>query len=339
MSSFQMLDVAIGIIFTFLLLSLIATAVKELLETFLKTRATNLERGIRELLQDTTSSSTGLVADLYSHSLIAGLYKGAYIPKGKTLPSYIPSSNFALALLDNIAPANAENLSGSAGGGAISADAHVKSLQPLREAIINNKSLGANLKKAILALVDASGNDIDKVRFNIETWFNTSMDRTSGWYKRNSQWWLFFIGITIALIMNADTIAIYKSLMKDPTLRNSLVATAQEYVAANKDTATPSSNDASKQVIDNNAKKLYDLRLPIGWDWKRDSSDADYISNSNMAIPTGFIAWLLKIFGWIITALAISLGSSFWFDTLNKIMVIRSTVKPHEKSPEEKSQD
>jgi hypothetical protein len=29
------------------------------------------------------------------------------------------------------------------------------------------------------------------------------------------------------------------------------------------------------------------------------------------------------------------MGAPFWFDVLNKVMVIRSTVKPHEKSPEE----
>ena len=33
------------------------------------------------------------------------------------------------------------------------------------------------------------------------------------------------------------------------------------------------------------------------------------------------------------------LGAPFWFDLLNKVMVIRSTVKPHEKSPEESSED
>ncbi|HUS12711.1 MAG TPA: hypothetical protein VMZ30_19735 [Pyrinomonadaceae bacterium] len=43
--------------------------------------------------------------------------------------------------------------------------------------------------------------------------------------------------------------------------------------------------------------------------------------------------------GWLITALAISLGAPFWFDTLNRVMVIRSTVKPHEKSREQESKD
>ena len=43
--------------------------------------------------------------------------------------------------------------------------------------------------------------------------------------------------------------------------------------------------------------------------------------------------------GWLITALAVSLGAPFWFDVLNKIIVIRSTVKPAEKSGPEASKD
>lgn len=43
--------------------------------------------------------------------------------------------------------------------------------------------------------------------------------------------------------------------------------------------------------------------------------------------------------GWLLTTLAISLGAPFWFDTLNRLMVIRSTIKPHEKSKEQESKD
>jgi hypothetical protein len=45
------------------------------------------------------------------------------------------------------------------------------------------------------------------------------------------------------------------------------------------------------------------------------------------------------VLGWLLTALAVMLGAPLWFDVLNQIMVIRSTVKPHEKSGEEASMD
>ena len=46
-----------------------------------------------------------------------------------------------------------------------------------------------------------------------------------------------------------------------------------------------------------------------------------------------------QILGWIITGFALSLGAPFWFDTLNKFMVVRSTIKPQEKSRNEGSKD
>ncbi len=45
------------------------------------------------------------------------------------------------------------------------------------------------------------------------------------------------------------------------------------------------------------------------------------------------------ILGWLLTAFAASMGAPFWFDVLNKVMEIRSTIKPKEKSPEEATQD
>lgn len=39
---------------------------------------------------------------------------------------------------------------------------------------------------------------------------------------------------------------------------------------------------------------------------------------------------LIKIIGWLITALAISQGAPFWFDILNKAINLRSTGKPPE---------
>src|SRR5947207_7576079 len=105
----EVLDIGIGIIFVFLLVSLIASAIREGIEGWLKTRATHLEAGIRELLHDPTG--LGLAKQFFEHPLIYSLYSGEYTPRkdgilpialtgGGNLPSYIPSRNFALALMD-----------------------------------------------------------------------------------------------------------------------------------------------------------------------------------------------------------------------------------------------
>jgi hypothetical protein len=80
--------------------------------------------------------------------------------------------------------------------------------------------------------------------------------------------------------------------------------------------------------LKSNIQGFEDYGLPIGWniDWHRDLK-----------------GWILfgmwTLFGWLITASAVSLGAPFWFDMLNKLIVVRSTIKPHEKSPEERSKD
>ena len=111
----SILEVGAGLALIYLLLSLVCSATAELIESFLKKRARDLERGIRELLSD--KSGDGYVAKLYNHPLIYSLHQGEYRPGGlhKNLPSYIPSRNFALALMDVVAPEHKGGVSGAAG--------------------------------------------------------------------------------------------------------------------------------------------------------------------------------------------------------------------------------
>ena len=96
----NILDAAIGLLFVYVVLSLICSAAHEILEGFLKYRSSDLERGLRELLES-NSQNTMVTETVYNHPLIGGLFKGKYVP-GKThnLPSYIPAHNFALAVMD-----------------------------------------------------------------------------------------------------------------------------------------------------------------------------------------------------------------------------------------------
>ena len=96
----DLLDIAIGLIFLYLLLSLICSALSEIVEAFMKKRSSDLERGLKALLRD--DKGEGLVKAIYDHPLVNGLFKGEYESASRTkdLPSYIPPRNFALALMD-----------------------------------------------------------------------------------------------------------------------------------------------------------------------------------------------------------------------------------------------
>ena len=60
----RILEVAIGIIFIFLV-SMICSAIREGIESWVKSRAAFLEHGIRELLHD--RHAVGLARSLYTH--------------------------------------------------------------------------------------------------------------------------------------------------------------------------------------------------------------------------------------------------------------------------------
>jgi hypothetical protein len=319
MFNFELLDIGIGLAFVYLLLSLICSAVSEMTEGWLKKRASDLERGLRELLND--PGGTGLVSKLYDHPLVSGLFKGRYdpskitngrYPTGTTLPSYIPSRNFALALMDLVLPASAATPSGATGATAASGTpATVNALQPLRNAIATIQN--PQVEKALMTLLDAAGDDIAKARENIEAWYDSAMERVSGWYKRYSQVIIFILGFVVAGLMNADTVSIARALSTDAALRSALVNEAQEYTKVQASGAPMSV--AAQEKLKKADEELRKLRLPLGWGAALDNSGS---------------GWLLRVVGWLLTAIAISLGAPFWFDLLNKFMSARSAMKPEE---------
>src|SRR5437660_813648 len=149
----EVLDVAVGVLFMFLMLSLVCSALNELLEGVLKNRARDLERGIRGLLAD--PNATGLVRKLYSHPLISGLFPGSYNPgDAKNLPAYIPARTFAITLMDVLQPATVDSASGAAG---VATPANP--IAEFRKTVAALPDELTSVRTAMLSLIDAAGND------------------------------------------------------------------------------------------------------------------------------------------------------------------------------------
>ncbi|MBC8031305.1 MAG: hypothetical protein H7Z16_14420 [Pyrinomonadaceae bacterium] len=339
----SIIEVGIGLVFVYLLMSLICSAANEIIESFLKNRATDLERGIRELFNQTDGGD--LVAKFYNHPLINGLFPGKYghsnngavgfrdYLKSTNLPSYIPARNFAYAIIDIALHPPAEAKTDPARDDANAAGVRVSaidsavlpvSMDAVRSALrenLGNKQAG----RALRALAEQSGADVNALRANVESWFNGSMDRVSGAYTRRVKWIIFALGFTLTVLLNVNTITIARRLSTDATLRSVMVAQAEGRV---------NRADAQNADFEKNRKDLEGLGLPIGW-----PNGIDFINPLKNENYNTWSHFLLPLLGWLLTASAISLGAPFWFDLLNKFLVIRATVKPHEKSMEEGSED
>ncbi len=317
----EILDVAIGLALVYLIVSVICSAAREGIEAWLKTRAVYLEHGIRQLLQD--RDGTKLAKDVFKHPLVFGLFtartykpgknseKPALMRRGTGLPSYIPSRNFAKALLDIAVRGPLDDPAAS------ERNAEPMSLDSLRRGAANMEN--AEIRRVLLTAIDGAQGDLNNVQKAVEDWYDSGMDRISGWYKRSTHKIVLALGLLIAVGMNVDSIAVIGDLYKSDATRAAAVAAA--------------GSAQSNMTYQEATKTLDSLHLPVGWTrW-----------SLSLRPPENWEGWSTEVFfpwiGWILTAIAASFGAPFWFDVLNKFMVIRSTVKPREKSREEGSED
>jgi hypothetical protein len=326
------LEVAIGLLFVYLLLSLLCSAISEYIEAKFNNRAKYLHRGITLLLNDTDRGGVDLAKQLYEHGLIRPLYRD-----GHKLPSYIPSRTFALALW-NLATAAAVNADRNAGQPGPPAAGVTNDLKKVREVVATSLP-NQELRAALLTLIDEANGDLEKARKNVEEWYDAMMDRVSGWYKRLTSVMLLVLGFGVAVVVNADTISIAQTLARDGVLRASIIGAAQERLATPPPPSTSTAADAQARdelATENlgQARAAVDaLGLPLGWVMQPANK------TDPRRVPREPFEWLLKIVGLALTGFAVSQGAPFWFDLLNKFIVIRSTVKPAEKSQSQPSKD
>ena len=354
------LEVAIGMAFFYLLLSLICTAVQEMVSQVFSLRSNMLQKGLIRLLTDATVRNKVL-----DHPLISSLSNGGKISR----MSYIPPQSFALAVLDVVAPPVAQ--------------AHTA--QTLRDQIAA-LPVASDMRQALLPLVDSAGDDLGKARANVEAWFNSVMDRVSGTYKRWAQLISLIIALVLAIALNADSLMIIDSLARNDSLRQSLTAAAEKYVKEHTATSVPSSASAAvvpaPPTLDAGGKKdgqaaaagktgapgtketqagakkadatktdpaspdtkpqmasasidlnklkddltmLNDLGLPLGW---KPAPPTQRVDGEVICPPSyDWRYWLSKVAGLALTTVAVSLGAPFWFDQLNKLMNLRGSVK------------
>ncbi|WP_321963764.1 hypothetical protein [Paraburkholderia sp. J7] len=93
------LEIAIGIAFVYLSISLVCTSVMEGIASVLNKRGKTLFEGLKNLLND--PQFTGLAQQLYSHGLVSGISEFASDPnQPNRLPSYMPSKIVSSALVD-----------------------------------------------------------------------------------------------------------------------------------------------------------------------------------------------------------------------------------------------
>lgn len=286
------LDVAIGMIFLFLLLSLLATAFQEVLAGRGNMRGKLLEIAISKL--------TGTLRErVLSHPLVR--------QAGERLPSYVAKENFSRVIIQEVF-----------GPEGIPADA--KTIQEKIAAVKDDQ-----LRAVLQSLYAGAASELEQ---RIASWYETAMDRLSGVYKRHMQASLFWIGLTIAVAANADAIAVFRHLSSNDKAREAVIAQAVAF--ANEHPNDEALKVRTEKLIEDELHQQNEKlkrSLGVGWYW---SAVKQEWRAAEGWFAVAWV--LTKIIGWIISAYAITIGAPFWFDMLKKVIQIRNTgVKPGEK--------
>jgi hypothetical protein len=356
------IDIVIGLIFIYLLYSLLATLIQEIVATTFSFRAKILERGIVRMLEDDTTirfrffgvlklfrkrkhhrGKKSLSDQFYNHPMIKYLAEN----KEGSKPSYIKRTTFSKVVTDLLRGASAkpdEDFVGMIENALDEGKTRMGNVHVDTETLIHLRSMWAD-----------AGKDFNRFKRAIEDWYDETMDRVSGWYKKYTQIVLLIIGIVIAVIFDVDSIDIVKKLEKDPKLRDLIVEQANRFAETHPDLvmeleqdrirnaelvkAMQISNDQAdslKKELDQESLELYEqlkARRDSLFNAATDLLQED-LSPANRLLGgqiwsyewKGFPAFLQSIFGWFLTALAVSLGAPFWFDLLNKMMKLRSSI-------------
>ncbi|UUY09357.1 hypothetical protein LRS11_04800 [Pseudomonas sp. J452] len=309
-----MLDVLIGLITLYLVYGLACTAIVEAVAAKLSWRGKQLRNALDELLAGQLEADGNAADAFFMHPLIQSLSKGQ-----NSLPSYISAPAFARtvrALLDPTGTA--------------------QSLQTLIDQLPGSDDSN-RIKGLLRALAMDTQNDAVAFGKALESQFDLVMERATGWFKKNTQTLSLVAAAALVLATNFDTIAVVNRLTLDEQARAVLIKAAEQQLSAN-----PPANDATAQPATNTGtaqnlaaqpaaqplegkelQLIIDLGQTLGLGWR--SSDK---SKKQPEKSDNWQTHLSKLVGLAISILAVSLGAPFWFDMLQRVMQLRSSIKP-----------
>ena len=325
MDSNVMFDVALGMFTFFASFAIICSTINSMIQKILGARHNELAKELKEI------GGSDFFNELKNHALAQQITPKGSVMVAKSGQGFtaLQPERFAAIVTDlvqtgKMAKTDITVLNASASDmvGKLP-DGELKSL------------LEDTLSKADTAADDAEAK-LKALQDKLATYYDDRMAMLKDWYKQRAQYFLFGIGLVLALGMNIDSYALFKSLNGNPSLRAQMVAQS----LAGDDTAAlkaqlANTNACPKAIAGATFNKdvcalemLDQPNLPFGW------------TQSSFAEVTGSGSALFwKLVGFLITAFAAALGAPFWFDTLRKVSSaktavneIRGTVEPAPKA-------
>ena len=326
----EWLDIAIGVVVVWFLFSLVVSAINEGLVRSMALRPKQLWQGLAQLV-DGTENPTGilsgllrlptwqgrpanshpgggspLVHKLYATNAIQGL-EDRTLDVQKTRIHVIPSPVFAQSMMELA-------LTSGEGSPLERVQGFVDGLPEIP------------LKPQLQAILATAGGDVGKFQDGVERWFESQMSRLTGLYRSKVRIVVAVIGVAVSVGgfgfgLRSDVLNLVSDLQHDQNLRTYVVQAATQVAntdlgkAGNCDVAT-APDPAACQLKGVAALKSVNLAF----------HDAAPPAKASMGERLGFLMpWrhVRAVIGVLLTGIAISFGSSFWYSILKRLVGLR----------------
>lgn len=296
-------NVVIGLVFIYLLYSLLVTILSEIISTWMGIRARLLRIAVERMLNDGyyqkiekkkgkffqawrrkvllyeppefKSSFAGKFYEFPAIKYLSQIEKNNKWQFSSTKPSYFSAEYFADSLM---------NFLEDKGAGVTEMDKIAFCLR------FNTYHIQPKTLRQFVNLFESAGGNKDLYKQNIMKWFNETMDRATGWHKQKMQTISFLLGLLLAMSFNVDSIRITKILSNDKEARNQLVEMGvalskdstryRDFVNSNGDTVR------SQSILDTGFARITkdinaaNLIMGLGWSFE------DSLKNDKVKVDT-----------------------------------------------------
>ncbi|MEY3276995.1 MAG: hypothetical protein RL153_2263 [Verrucomicrobiota bacterium] len=271
-------------------LSLVCSAIQEIIAKVFRSRGHDLLKGLASLLnspgdpQEPSPPTRRLFDQLLRNPLLTSLARDGDVLKNP--PSAIEGGVFADALIQEVSRGSEELVS---------------TLDQLMDQVCN-LPVNEPARPLLLDWVEATqraGGDLRMFRERVVAHYDRVMERVGGWYRRKVAMSLGIIAVAVAFATNADLFHITRVVASNGTLRGSLNDAVQTLA---RDAATTNGVPHLAAV----EASLAQLPMPLGW--------------QPHGMRPGLCGLLEKAVGILVAAAAMSLGAPFWFDVLRLLL-------------------
>ncbi len=314
----QALETAIGLALLFFVLAALASGIVENISRLLRKRARDLERTIGKMLSDNApAAAAGSAArrDAHANGDTGRAVRKASDQAAQGVADHAMTD--ALALFKKTSVYHSANVAASVGrrwyrtdvGPAyLSAKSFAEAIAQMEPADLDH--LNPWLRDVVRQGEKLAGEGVEltlEARAKIENWYDETMARLGGAYKRWATAVLFAVGLALAAAGNVSAVHATQLIWQQTAVREAAVSAAEQIAAKS---AAP-----DVQATVGSLQHLAGLGVPIGWE-----------QGTRWDHPV----WMLThLVGWLITALLLMLGAPFWFDALSRLVSLRATgAKP-----------